>query len=71
MAGELFDTGKAYLACLQAFTFSQGFTVVTTGLKKGRSLFSYIYHGGDIKNWRKLKQYIEKDLKNGKTISKR
>ena len=52
--GEIFDTGKACLARLQAFAFSQGFAVVTTGSRKGRTRFSCIYHGGEIKNWRKL-----------------
>ena len=69
--GETFDTAKGCLARLQAFAFSQGFAVVTTGSKKGRSLFSCIHHGGDTKNWRKLEQHVEKDLESGKAVSKR
>ena len=70
MEGETFDTAKGCLARLQAFAFSQGFAVVTTKSSKERSNFSCIHHGGDTKNWRKLKQHIEKDLESGKTISK-
>ena len=68
--GEAFDTAKGCLACLQAFAFSQGFAVVTTESRKGRSRFSCIHHGGDTKNWRKLEQHVEKDLESGKTVSK-
>ena len=69
--GETFDTGKACLARLQAFAFSQGFAVVTTASKAGRSRFACIHHGDDTKNWRKLEQHVEKDLESGKTVSKR
>ena len=69
--GEAFDTAKGCLARLQAFAFSQGFAVVTTRSRKERSHFSCIHHGGETRNWRKLEQHMEKDLKNGKTVSKR
>ena len=69
--GESFDTAKGCLARLQAFAFSQGFAVVTTRSRKERSHFSCIHHGGETRNWRKLEQHVEKDLKNGKTVSKR
>ena len=71
MEGEVFDTAKGCLARLQAFAFSQGFAVVTTRSRKERSHFSCIHHGGETRNWRKLEQHVEKDLKNGKTVSKR
>ena len=71
MEGERFDSGKTCLARLQGFALSQGFAVVTIALEVKRFRFAYIHHGGKTKNWRKLKQYIEKDFKNGKIISKR
>jgi len=69
--GELFDSGKACLACLQGFALSQGFAVVTTASKAKRFRFAYIYYGGKTKNWRKLEQHMEKDLESGEIVSKR
>src|SRR5436853_4890105 len=69
--GELFDSGKACLARLQAFAFSQGFAVVTTASNADRVRFACIHHGDNTKNWRRLKQYVEKDPENSETVSKR
>ena len=69
--GELFDSGKACLACLQGFALSQGFAVVTTASKAKRFRFACIYYGGKTKNWRKLEQHVEKDLESGEIVSKR
>jgi hypothetical protein len=68
---EPFDSGKAYLARLQAFAFSQGFAVITTASRAGRFRFACIHHGDDTKNWRKLEEHVEKDLESGKIVSKR
>src|SRR5436853_7194716 len=57
--GELFDSGKACLACFQGFALSQGFAVVTTASKAKRSRFAYVYLAGTKKNWRKLEQHME------------
>ena len=53
--GELFDSGKAYLVCLQGFTLSQGFAVVTILSKAKRFRFACIYYSNKIKNWCKFK----------------
>ena len=67
--GELFDSGKACLARLQKFALSRGFAVVTTASKVERFRFACIHHSGDTKNWRKLEQHVEKDLKSGETVT--
>ena len=69
--GERFDSGKTCLARLQGFALSQGFAVVTIASEAKRFRFTYIHYSGKTKNWRKLKQHVEKDLESGKIISKR
>src|SRR6266496_6007941 len=67
--GEVFETAKAYLHCLQGYTLSQGFAVVTTSSKKTRVRFSYIYYSVNICNWYELEAYVEKDTK-GNIVSR-
>ena len=69
--GELFDSGKACLARLQAFAFSQGFAVVTTASTAERVRFACIHYSDNTKNWQGLKQHVEKDPESGETVSKR
>jgi len=58
---ELFETVKVCFCCLQAFALSCSFTVVTTTFKKNRVQFACIHHDSESKNWRKLKNHIEKN----------
>ena len=48
--GEVFNSGKEYLARLQGFTLSRGFVVVTTASNVRRYRFSYIYYREETKN---------------------
>jgi hypothetical protein len=43
---------------------------VTTTSKKSRAQFAYIRHGLKTKNWRKLKNYVDKDTK-GNILNRR
>jgi hypothetical protein len=69
--GELFKSGKAYLARLQGFALSKGFVVITTSSTATRYRFSYIHRGEETKNWRKLEKHVEKDPETKKTVSNR
>ena len=69
--GELFDSGKACLDRLQGFALSRGFAVVTTSLTAGKYRFDCIHRDVDIKNWRKLEDYVQKDPENKQIVSNR
>ena len=71
MKGEVFESSKAYLACLQGFVLSRGFAVVTISSTARRFRFGCIHHGNESKNWRKLEEHVQKDPENKKTVSKR
>jgi hypothetical protein len=68
--GEPFDNPKACLRRLQGYALSQGFAVVTASSQKGRARFACIHHGTETRNWRGLKECIERDVE-GNILSNR
>lgn len=67
--GEIFDTAKECMRRLQAYALSKDFAVVTITFKLQRSRFACIHYDFKTRNWRGLKDHIEKNDK-GTIISR-
>jgi hypothetical protein len=73
VSGEIFDSLDDCNSRLRGFALAEGFDIVKHGggtKKVPVSRYKCIFHGTDSRNYRKLKDYVEKDSE-GKITSRR